>query len=137
MPLDSIKAGQSEIIVIPRNFILLHELEEIEKSPQYLGSVSYGLESYDDNILLERWEGVILTNKSDNVYKLKIFVGSNYPYEPPQFTFVDTKPNNCLLNTKGFISNNGHITKDFPLIKNWNSGMRIKDVLLSLKQYLI
>jgi ubiquitin-protein ligase len=137
MPISSFKANQKEVIVIPRNFILLNELEEIEKSPQYLGSVSYGLESYDDNILLERWEGVILSNKSDNVYKLKIFVGSNYPNEPPKFTFVDTKPNNCLLNTKGFILDNGHITRDFPLIKNWDSNMRIKDVLLSLKQYLI
>jgi len=133
MPLSSLKASEKENIIVPRNFILLDELEKIEKSPQYLGTVSYGLESYDDNILLEKWEGVIFSNKSDVIHKLKIFVGPNYPHEPPNLTFTSLKPKE--LNS--FVSNDGVVNKKtFPLLKNWKSDMRIKDILLSLQQYL-
>jgi ubiquitin-conjugating enzyme E2 variant len=128
MPISSFKACEKENIIVPRNFILLDELEEIEKSSQYLGTISYGLESYDDNILLERWDGVIFSNRSNDVYTLKIFVGPKYPFEPPELTFTNSKPNNH------FISEKGLVTSSFPLFKSWNSDMRIKDILLSLRQ---
>lgn len=129
MPLSSLKS--SEKVIIPRNFILLGELEEVEKSQTHLGNISYGLDGYDDNMMLERWQGIILSMKYDDLaYPLKIYVGKNYPEQPPEFTFCDPKP------SLPFIDKDGKLLPSFPLFCNWTSDKRIKDVLLSLKQYL-
>lgn len=140
MPLSSIKS--TEKIITPRNFILLDELELVEKSGGYVNGISYGLESYDDNLMLEKWQGFITSDQNiDLVYFIKIFVGSDYPYKPPIITFTKEGPSLNLikeklpyLNTSN--KNIGQLKDTFPLFVNWNPDLRIKDVLMNLKKYL-
>jgi len=130
MPLSSIKATGK--VIIPRNFVLLAELESVEKISGYTNGVSYGLESYDDNLLLDKWEGFIMSDRNiDLIHFIKIHAGPNYPIQPPGITFT-AKPPPSLA----FIDKDGHVTSGFPLFRNWNDDLRIKDALLSLKQYL-
>lgn len=130
MPLSSLKSTDVEV---PRNFILLDELEETEKGDQYNGKYSYGLKDYDENkhedyVLLKNWVGMLISHKSDNIYNLEIFVGMDYPDKPPQITFKEP------INLQ-FVKDN-KLTDNFPLYKRWNKSYRLKDILASLHSYV-
>lgn len=131
MPLGSLKPKDK--VVVPRNFRLLEELEEIEKSQGgMVNGISYGLEGYDDNILLERWTGIILGQQYQNLYNLKIYCPMEYPQSPPIVTFIDSeRPNTNIID-----QNTGQINSNLPLIKAWREEYRIKDLLQEIRKYL-
>jgi ubiquitin-conjugating enzyme E2 variant len=131
MPFESLKS--KDLVVIPRNFRLLDELEEIEKAKGgMINGISYGLETYDDNILLENWIGVIISNQYQNIYNLKIYCSREYPNEPPTIQFINQIPQ---LNFVDQFS--GVVNQKLLIIRNWDSKNKIKDILQEIQKHLI
>ena len=84
-------AGSSqEVIVIPRNFALLAELEKGEKGLTDM-TVSYGLIKDDDTYMTD-WLCTILgppnTGIENRIVSLKVKCGSDYPNVMPEVQFV-------------------------------------------------
>jgi ubiquitin-conjugating enzyme E2 variant len=84
-------AGSSsgETIIVPRNFVLLAELEKVEKGNTDM-TMSYGLVERDD-ISLSNWQCTILgpinTPVENRIISLLLHCGSNYPNQPPKVQF--------------------------------------------------
>ena len=82
------------MIIVPRNFVLLTELERAEKGSTDM-TVSYGLVDSDD-ITLTNWQCTILgppNSAMDNrIISLLVSCGNNYPNEIPTVKF-QTKVN--------------------------------------------
>ena len=83
-------AGASgEVVIIPRNFQLLSELEKAEKGGGD-GTCSLGLVEADD-ITLSNWQCTILgpnnTPMENRIISLLLFAGQHYPDEPPKVKF--------------------------------------------------
>merc|ERR1711865_336784 len=78
-----------EVIVVPRNFVLLEELERTEKGLTDM-SVSYGLVMSDD-INLSEWQCTILGPPAspvpDRIISLMLLCGPDYPAVPPRVKF--------------------------------------------------
>ena len=87
-------ASSSEKIVVPRNFVLLEELEKAEKGVGDM-SVSMGLVESDD-IMLTNWQCTILgpvgSPVDSRIVSLMVNCGPKYPYEQPTVQF-QTKVN--------------------------------------------
>lgn len=84
-------AGSSqEVIVVPRNFVLLEELEKGEKGLTDM-NVSYGLVR-DDDITLSEWLCTILgppnTAIENRIISIRILCGPQYPQVMPEVQFV-------------------------------------------------
>ena len=82
------------MIIVPRNFKLLDELDKVEKGNTSM-EVSYGLVQ-DDDISLSNWQCTILGPMNspiqDRIISLLVHCGSQYPSEPPVVKF-QTKVN--------------------------------------------
>ena len=82
------------MIIVPRNFKLLDELDKVEKGNTSM-EVSYGLVQ-DDDISLSNWQCTILGPMNspiqDRIISLLVHCGSQYPSEPPEVKF-QTKVN--------------------------------------------
>ena len=75
-------AGSSqEVIIVPRNFVLLHELENAEKGKTDM-SISYGLVDGGD-ITLTKWQCTILGEGCERIFACEITCGPEYPDKPP------------------------------------------------------
>ena len=81
---------------IPRNFKLLGELEDMERSgtgvaPDHAGFITFGLQEPDDTFLTN-WNATIIGPQStplgDRIYQLQVKCGEVYPEEPPRIRFV-------------------------------------------------
>ena len=81
--------GSGETIIVPRNFVLLEELEKAEKGLTDM-TVSYGLVESDD-ITLTHWQCTILgpmgTGVENRIVSLLITCGPDYPDKPPTVQF--------------------------------------------------
>lgn len=81
-------------MIVPRNFVLLEELEKTEKGNTDM-STSYGLVQSDD-ITLSHWQCTILGPPAsavpDRIISLMLHCGPNYPSQPPHVKF-QTKVN--------------------------------------------
>lgn len=124
----------NEKIVVPRNFILLGEVEDAEKGTymervpeQFRGTFSYGLATMDDNMLLDKWNGFI-TTRDCNIRNFNINVGSEYPFKPPEVTFVDNPPNSSMIDSSGKLLNT------FPMFRAWREEYRIFDLVTELQK---
>ncbi|KAL7458672.1 hypothetical protein ACHAWC_010430 [Mediolabrus comicus] len=121
-----------EVVITPRNFKLLEELEHSEKG---LGdmSISYGLVNSSD-IFMGEWNGGILgphgqkTQHDSRFYELKISIPESYPATPPKVRFVSKINMNCVDPNNGEI-----IYSKVPATKNWNRNMGMEQVLISLR----
>lgn len=82
-------AHSGEEIIMPRNFVLLEELEKAEKGNTDM-SISYGLVHADD-ITLSTWQCTILGPSNspveNRIISLLITVGPNYPQVKPEVQF--------------------------------------------------
>ena len=79
-------SNSGEVVVVPRNFVLLEELERAEKGVGDM-SVSLGL-SRSDDIFMSDWQCTILGPLSSpidgRIVSLEIHCSERYPFEPPQ-----------------------------------------------------
>jgi ubiquitin-conjugating enzyme E2 variant len=82
-------SGSGEKIVIPRNFVLLEELEKAEKGMSDM-TVSYGLVQSDDTSLTD-WQCTILgplnSPVENRIISLTLSAGEKYPEEAPTVQF--------------------------------------------------
>jgi ubiquitin-conjugating enzyme E2 variant len=92
----------TEVIVIPRNFKLLEELENVEKGKTSM-EISFGLAEPDD-ITLSAWQCTILgpmnTPVENRIISLLLHAGPNYPREEPTVIF-QTKLNYPFIEPDG------------------------------------
>ena len=82
-------SSSGEVIIVPRNFVLLEELEKAEKGNTDM-SISYGLILKDD-ITLSAWQCTILgpmhSPVENRIVSLMITCSPNYPDEAPTVIF--------------------------------------------------
>eukprot|EP00766_Chilomastix_caulleryi_P000312 gnl/Chilomastix_caulleri/1298.p1 GENE.gnl/Chilomastix_caulleri/1298~~gnl/Chilomastix_caulleri/1298.p1 ORF type:complete len:150 (+),score=28.57 gnl/Chilomastix_caulleri/1298:30-452(+) len=114
-------------IVIPRQFVLLSELELGEKGDT--GNVSYGLTNYDDRTFTN-WSGTIYgpTNTvfDTRIYNLRISCGVKYPSIPPKVSFLTRVSMGC-------VDEEGRVDLDkIPTLSPWQPSLRIIDILNGL-----
>lgn len=79
-------SNSGEVVVVPRNFVLLEELEKAEKGVGDM-SVSLGL-SRSDDISMSDWQCTILGPLSSpidgRIVSLEIHCSDRYPFEAPK-----------------------------------------------------
>jgi len=82
-------SSSAELIIVPRNFKLLEELEKAEKGNTDM-TVSYGLVRSDD-ITLTHWQCTILGPQNcpveNRILSLVVECGASYPAEMPLVRF--------------------------------------------------
>jgi len=127
-------SSNGEVIVVPRNFVLLEELEKAEKGLTDM-SVSYGLVQQDDTSLTN-WQCTILgpmnSPVENRIVSLVVECGPKYPDEPPNVTF-QTKLNFPFLDANGVVK----MSTIPSLSKNWNRPKAgIELVLTTLRSML-
>jgi len=122
-------AGSSqEVIVVPRNFVLLEELEKGEKGLTDM-TISYGLKR-DDDIFMSEWRCTILgppnTAIENRIVSLEITCGSDYPSKMPTVQFT-SKLNYPFIDAAG---------KAEKLPISWNRNMKIESLLVNIRRLL-
>lgn len=120
-------ASSGEVIVVPRNFVLLEELEKAEKGQTDM-TISYGLSESDD-ISLSMWQCTILgpTNSpvENRIISLLIMCGPKYPFEMPSVQF-QSKVN------FPFVDSHGKLVGDKVKLV-WKPTSRIEHVLVHIR----
>ncbi|KAJ0410353.1 hypothetical protein P43SY_002685 [Pythium insidiosum] len=120
----------AEVVIVPRNFKLLEELESAEKGHGDM-SISFGLEQADD-IFLTNWIGTILgpagTCHDGRIYSLRIHCSDQYPTMPPEFYFTSRINMSCVDPQNGRVD-----ARRLPVLANWNRNNGIETVLIALR----
>jgi DNA topoisomerase-2/ubiquitin-conjugating enzyme E2 variant len=124
------KTPAGEVVIVPRNFKLLEELERSEKGHGDM-AISFGLVDTSDTFLSD-WNGGILgppgTQYADRFYEVRIHCPDIYPASPPNIRFVSKINMNCVDSKTGVVSD-----KKLPAMRNWNRNMGIEQVLQSIR----
>ncbi|TMW62919.1 hypothetical protein Poli38472_005537 [Pythium oligandrum] len=119
-----------EVVIVPRNFKLLEELESAEKGHGDM-SISYGLEQADD-IFLTNWIGTILgpagTCHDGRIYSLRIHCSDQYPMVPPEFFFTSRINMSCVDPQSGRVD-----PRRLAVLANWNRNNGLETVLIGLR----
>mmetsp|Transcript_36101 Transcript_36101/g.115922 ORF Transcript_36101/g.115922 Transcript_36101/m.115922 type:complete len:142 (-) Transcript_36101:656-1081(-) len=121
----------AETVVIPRNFVLLEELEKAEKGATDM-AISYGLIMADD-ISLSDWQCTIIGPQNsavDNrVINLVVRCGPKYPVEAPEALF-QTKVNYPFVDAKGRVD----VKR---VIKTWTRQHRMENLLVEIRKLFV
>ncbi len=124
----------NEVIIMPRNFVLLEEAEIAEKGSKSDGYCTFGIDDQED-ILLHRWNGLIMTHPrgiiGEQILSFKIYCGDKYPDVPPEVT-LENPPCQIKYNKESIYDGNGKIT--VPIMKNWNRSYRMINILQQIKK---
>jgi len=122
-------SSSGEVIIVPRNFQLLDELERAEKGNTDM-TVSYGLVESDD-ISLTHWQCTILGPVSspveNRIISLLVTCGERYPDEMPKVKF-QSKVN------FPFVTGNGDFLPDKLKLQWSRTGVGIEGMLVKIKQ---
>lgn len=148
-------AGQSgEVIIVPRNFRLLDELEKAEKGVGDM-TVSLGLVESDD-IFMRNWQCTMLgpmgSAVDSRIVSCIIHAGDRYPDQPPEvqfqtkvnFPFVVSHSPACIAalparrtDWPAARSQDGSgkvLASKFPYMQQWNRGNSLAGVLSHLNK---
>eukprot|EP00549_Striatella_unipunctata_P026486 CAMPEP_0118719476 /NCGR_PEP_ID=MMETSP0800-20121206/29510_1 /TAXON_ID=210618 ORGANISM="Striatella unipunctata, Strain CCMP2910" /NCGR_SAMPLE_ID=MMETSP0800 /ASSEMBLY_ACC=CAM_ASM_000638 /LENGTH=146 /DNA_ID=CAMNT_0006626877 /DNA_START=22 /DNA_END=462 /DNA_ORIENTATION=- len=124
------KTPAGEVVIIPRNFKLLEELENSEKGQGDM-AISFGLVDSGDTFLTN-WNAGILgppgTQHDGRFYELLIHCPKKYPAIPPDVRFISRINMNCVDQKTGVI-----ITNKFHVTRNWQRNMGIEQILSGLR----
>eukprot|EP00934_Nitzschia_sp_Nitz4_P003949 Nitzschia sp. Nitz4//scaffold91_size79674//26059//26612//NITZ4_005361-RA/size79674-augustus-gene-0.84-mRNA-1//-1//CDS//3329560082//3939//frame0 len=124
------KTPAGEVVIVPRNFKLLEELEKSEKG---LGdmAISFGLVDSGDTFLTN-WNGGILgpaaTQHDGRFYQLHIKCPDNYPAVPPEVRFISKINMNCVDSRTGVVK-----LDKLSAVRNWNRNMGMEQILQSIR----
>lgn len=132
-------AGSSgEVIIVPRNFQLLDELEKTEKGQTDM-SISMGLSDGSD-VFMREWVCTILGPNGgpleNRIISVHLTCGDDYPKVPPSAHFL-TK-----VNAPDFVAGDGQVTADklkkiLDAAGGWAGDRRtMQTVLLALRNQL-
>eukprot|EP00288_Rhodomonas_lens_P018095 CAMPEP_0177704628 /NCGR_PEP_ID=MMETSP0484_2-20121128/8288_1 /TAXON_ID=354590 /ORGANISM="Rhodomonas lens, Strain RHODO" /LENGTH=142 /DNA_ID=CAMNT_0019216025 /DNA_START=39 /DNA_END=467 /DNA_ORIENTATION=+ len=118
-------------VIVPRNFVLLDELEKGEKGIGD-GSVSYGLADGTD-MTLTNWNGMIVgpggCGLEGRIISLVISCGQEYPDKPPSVRFVSRVNLNFVDQRTGQVDNRG-----VAVIAQWNRSYNLEQLLQALRR---
>ncbi|XP_078487435.1 ubiquitin-conjugating enzyme E2 variant 2-like [Ciona intestinalis] len=121
--------AQSQGVEVPRNFVLLEELDEGIQGGGG-GKVSWGLENQCDSSLTY-WRGTIIgpakTKFENRIYTLRVTCGEDYPKKPPTIRFL-TRINLTQVSSAGEL--------DRSFLVNWKKEKRIKHVLTEIHNFM-
>ncbi|CAG2104032.1 unnamed protein product [Medioppia subpectinata] len=117
-------------VVIPRNFVLLQELEDGQKGSAD-GCITWGPEN-DSDMSLSHWRAVIVgpahTPYANHMYNVGVNCGHNYPDERPTVRFLSAIRLNGVNETTGAVDPN-----KYPALSRWQRHYTIKTVLMELR----
>jgi len=124
-------SSSGEVVIVPRNFVLLEELERAEKGNTDM-TISYGLSESDD-ITLTTWMCTILgpigCGLENRIVSLMVTCGPGYPNECPTVKFL-SKVNYPFVDGAGNFD-----TKAAKLL--WDRNKRIETVLVFIRSLFV
>nr|CAB3267456.1 ubiquitin-conjugating enzyme E2 variant 2-like [Phallusia mammillata] len=113
---------------VPRNFVLLEELECGMKGSGD-GTISWGLKNEND-ATFTYWNCTIIgppdTTFANRIYTLEIYCGESYPDKPPKVKFC-TKINHLFVNSAGKLDDKFHA------LMCWSRNSSIKQLLKDIR----
>ena len=119
------------MVEVPRNFRLLEELENGEKSQELPPGISYGLSDQNDSSLTN-WVGSIIgpnaTRFEGRFLSISFKCDEKYPNVPPLVRFI-SKVNLPYVDQNGYI-----IGSKFPIIGNWQKSSNILKILIEINE---
>lgn len=122
-------------VVVPRNFRLLEELERGEKGFGD-GTVSYGMQDSEDDLLMKEWTGTIIgppgSAHDGRIYTLRIVCGDRYPEVAPTMWFRSKINLACVDQRDGRIDPN-----KFPPLCNWKREYTLETVLTEIRRDMV
>ncbi|EKX50270.1 hypothetical protein GUITHDRAFT_93049 [Guillardia theta CCMP2712] len=121
----------SSQVIVPRNFVLLEELEKGEKGVGD-GSVSYGLADGNDNTLTT-WNGMIVgphgSQLEGRILSLVITCGERYPDESPKVRFQSRVNLNFVDQHNGAVD-----SRSVSILSHWNRSCTMEKLLQELRR---
>lgn len=132
--------------IVPRSFVLIDELEKSEKG-QYSPYCTIGIKDMTD-MELKYWNGIIMTFPEsaikEQVITFEIFCDLKYPDMPPKFKMINSqsflnikKDDKVISHTfKQFLSQDGTINDNLPILKKWTRDKRLINVMDQIKKIL-
>jgi len=119
------------VTAVPRNFVLLDELEKGEKGIGD-GSVSYGLADGND-MTLTNWNGMIVgppgSPLEGRIISLLISCGPHYPDRPPSIRFSSRVNLACVDQRTGVVD-----PSNLSVLSNWNRSYGLEKLLQELRR---
>lgn len=115
-------------------------MEEFESGQKGVGdgTISWGLESDDDNTLTN-WIctilGPIKSPFENRLYTLKVTCGEQYPKKPPTIRFVTKVKMSCVVDSGPHVGMIDPMKVD--LLKNWDERYTIRVALESIKKQMV
>mmetsp|Transcript_19788 Transcript_19788/g.48576 ORF Transcript_19788/g.48576 Transcript_19788/m.48576 type:complete len:140 (+) Transcript_19788:87-506(+) len=121
-------------VVVPRNFVLLDELEKGEKGIGD-GSVSYGLADSND-MTLTNWNGMIVGPQGSplegRILSLLISCGQEYPDKAPTIRFTSKVNMQCVDQRNGMVDHRG-----VQVLAQWNRNYSLERLLHELRREMM